>query len=133
GERGTVLQLAVESNQIELVQSLLQAGADPNAESGPMGTALGVAINQHSVTMDTTIVNTLIAAGADVNMMGKRGLPLHQAAADGNLMLASKLLSNGADPNKVDHLFGTALHAAIAGCHLEVIEFLLSSKVNINA
>jgi len=74
----TVLQLAALFNELEVLQALLQAGADPNAKSSnnTARTALHCAVARAHVE----VIKALIDAGADINQPDNDGdTPLHTA------------------------------------------------------
>jgi len=76
----TVLQLAAAYDELEVLQALLQAGADPNAKSSDNTdrTALHYAVQVGHLE----VVKALIAAGADINQTANDGnTPLHIAVS----------------------------------------------------
>lgn len=97
----------------DIIKSLLQAGADPNAINGDRwgGTVLGRAIgnmgqNIGNQNNKTEIVNLLLSNGSDPNLSSGSYMdsPLHVAASTGNedprnVAVAKLLLKAGADPN----------------------------------
>lgn len=88
----------------EVVQALLEAGADPNAGGAD-------SILDHAAAWGgRQVVELLLAAGADP----KVGLPLHQAAiaATDSLPVARLLLEAGADPKVKDQEGQTAADVA---------------------
>lgn len=94
----TPLGLAAFFGQREVVELLLQQGADVNAVSRNVSgyTALtGAVAGGHR-----EIVATLLAHGARADhRYGPGYTPLHEAAASGKLEIARLLLDHGADPN----------------------------------
>jgi len=95
----TPLILAVYNQSKEVVEFLLENGADPNAMDAAGNTALmGVAFKGY-----TGLAEILIQAGADVNIRNSNGAPaLTFAATFGHTGIASFLLANGADINLPD-------------------------------
>ncbi|KAH8672104.1 ankyrin repeat-containing domain protein [Tricladium varicosporioides] len=131
GEYGTALQAATYRGQKETVQILLKHGASPNLRcSGEFGNPLQAAINHG----DEDIVHLLLDAGASVTAQGGRlGTPLQAAASRGLLNIVILLISKGAHVNHVIcGEYGTALNAALAGNHAEVVKFLLDQNANLN-
>lgn len=86
----TLLMLALQENQKEIVKALLAAGADPNKVSPRENlNALHVAVKYHRAG----IINRLIDAGADPMHMAKNGsMPLHDAAWSGDSSAVRALL-----------------------------------------
>jgi ankyrin repeat protein len=78
GEYGTAICAACASERVDVVNALLQKGADVNATGGSYRSALqAAALRDH-----TEIVCILLEMGADVNEAGgHHGSPLQAAAA----------------------------------------------------
>ena len=95
----TPLILAVYNNYPQLVDLLLQKGADPDVQDGMGNTALmGVCFRGYK-----DIAEKLINAGADVNARnGSGATALTFAATFGHLHIAEVLLQNGADIRLTD-------------------------------
>lgn len=97
GETGPIYLLAGNAEKARL---LLEAGADPNAQS-PEGTALGFAA---CWGMDDS-VQVLLAHGADPNLVDGENTfpttPLMWAAGKGDVEVARLLLEHGADPESL--------------------------------
>ena len=106
----TPLIIAVYSNQAEVVNILLQNGADVNAQDLSGNTALmGASFKGY-----TALATTLIEAGANVNIRNGQGAPaLTFAATFGQLEIAEQLLKNGADTTYSDSRGKTPLDHAI--------------------
>ena len=103
--RGNVLHLAIQQGDLEIVRSLLRAGAVADA------------------------VVTFADRGSTL-----KGTALHLAVERGNLEIVRALLKDGADPNALmakiagDSEFrGTALHSATALQHPGVVQALLDA------
>jgi cytohesin len=109
----TPLQVAVGSENTQVVQMLLDAGAraDVDVAAYASDPPLHVAVDHES----TEIVRMLLAAGADLKVRSWRGNRLLQTAImswrNGPEMVGV-LLAAGADPNLADDQGQTALHAA---------------------
>ena len=81
---------------VEIVNLLLQAGADVNAKSEDGTTVLMLA----AYSKEPDVVNILLEAGADVNARDADGkTALHSAAAKGDPRIIRTLLQSGADVN----------------------------------
>lgn len=134
----TPIQAAAEGGHEEVVELLLDLGANVNAPPSPNGgkTALQIACFHGFVNL----VNLLIKAGADVNAPGAKGAgftALQGASRAGELELVELLLQRGADvnappPSGPPARGGTALHAAIEGSHTDVIKRLLLAGADPN-
>ena len=137
------LNVAIKTQNPELVEMLVSAGADVNAvEVDSEGYApyprplLHFAITHSSG--ETSTVNLLISAGANVNAVDEYGItPLHMAA-DENPRITSILISAGANVNAVDNKGNSVLHEAVLcgnrnGGNAEIINMLVSAGANVNA
>ncbi len=157
----TLLHEAVGSGRKELVQCLLDKGADVNAKEQRGWTPLHMAVDAGA----WNIVELLLAKGAAVNAEDSQGATpfwyakkrgneemadllrrhgaqeqtppiasLPEAARDGDLETVKFLVARRADVNAGDNrLAGTALHLAASFGREGVVEFLLSQGANVNA
>ena len=119
------LHFAARVGQAGATETLLAAGADPNAAlAKSAGTPLHYAANVDAAD----VAAILLARGAKTEAKAVNGrTPLHFAAAKGNDAAAAALLGAGADPNAADPQGQTPLHlAAIAG-HPSTIRVLLGA------
>jgi ankyrin repeat protein len=114
----TPLETAINNENEEITNLLIESGADPNyGLEGPLVCA--ICMN------NINLVNTLLAAGANVNMHSEEGVtPLMFAAMEGDIEIVKRLVESGADPNMMTNDDDTALmYAAIDG-HKEIFEYL---------
>ncbi|KAL9093228.1 MAG: hypothetical protein Q9159_000405 [Coniocarpon cinnabarinum] len=94
GDFGSALQTASVRGHESVVQTLLDRGADVNAQGGEYGTALQAA----SYGSHEKIVQLLLDRGADVNTQGgEYGTALQAALNVGCEKVVQLLLDNGAD------------------------------------
>ena len=115
---------------IRSVKSILDRGADVNAQGGGHGNALQAA----SVSGHNQVVQTLLDKGADVNAQGGfYGNALQAASWGGYNQVVQILLDNGADVKAQDVFYGNALQAASKSGHNQVVQILLNSGADINA
>src|SRR5215471_4284776 len=130
-ESSAALILAASRNDVEMVDLLLRAGADPKATNEYGATALYAAASQNA---DPAITKKLLAAGADPNAALPSGeTPLMQAARLGNVETVRALLEGGADPNAHEkNGQQTALMWAIAERHSAITEEMVKHKVDVN-
>jgi ankyrin repeat protein len=117
----TPLYYAADSNNIDLVQLLVEAGADVNAGQWP-------ALCQALYKGNTAIAKFLIGHGANVNYPEDWG-PLHEASTS-NIEMVKLLLARGADIN-AGH--GPALHTAVNRGRRDIVELLIQRGADVNA
>ena len=129
---GNALQAASNEGHKEIVQLLLERGADVNAKGGLYGNALQAASsNGHK-----EIVQLLLERGADVNAVGSQGdygNALQAASSNGHKEIVQLLLERGADINAQGGLYGNALIAASNEGHKEIFWLLLERRANMHA
>jgi ankyrin repeat protein len=80
------------------------------------------------------VVQTLLSAGVDVNLIGgDYGTALQEASRIGNDHIVQALLMAGADVNLIGGTYGTALQAASSLCHQSIIRTLLEAGADVNS
>ena len=127
---GTALYCAGLLGLETLVQELLIAGADTNAQGGRCGNALQVA----SERGDEKVVQILMDAGADVNAQGGLyGNALQAASERGDEKVVQMLMDAGADVNAQGGFYSNALYAASARGHEKVVQMLMDAGADVNA
>lgn len=95
----TPLHYAAGAGQTGMMQLLLDAGADPNAESTGFGQ--DEPIHDAALGGHLGAVRVLLDAGADANATTYSGASaLHTAAEDGHVAIVRLLLASGADPER---------------------------------
>jgi ankyrin repeat protein len=113
-----------------IVQILLEHGADINAQGGDYGNALQAA----STEGHDKIVQKLLERGADVNAQGgEYGNALRAASSEGHDKIVQTLLKYGADINAQGGPYGNALQAASSGGFDELVQILLDHGADVNA
>lgn len=130
---GMALLVAGESDDIELVNMLLNAGADVNSLP-PLyeKTALQAAVERGHFQL----VARLLDAKACVNTRPSTlwATPLQAAVRRQDLEMVERLLKAGADVNAPPANLGmTALQAAAHGGNIQLVERLLHEKGHVNA
>ena len=117
-----VLAIATKADSREIVQLLVDAGANVNWKDGTGDTALHVAARFGHRECAQILIN----AGADVEAAETiySWSPLHVAAVDGHFHLVELLVNSGADVLRRDMSGWNAKeHAALRG-HLRIAEYL---------
>lgn len=134
-ENVTPLMFALKyaNPSLEIIETLIKAGADVNAKTNGGATALMVAAANNQ---NPEIIKALINAGADVNAKTNDSWTVLMRAAEynENAEVVKILIDAGADVNAKTNDGGTALMAAaIKNTNPEIIKTLLDSGANINA
>ena len=137
--RWTPLHMAALYSQPAVIETLLEAGADPNVQSAdgrvPLHMAVGYAkYTKSDHNRNAEVTTTLLEAGADpsARSSGRRTL-LHIAAGGGQLLVTRALLLAGADPQARTEDGLTPLHFAANSIHPntpEVVTELLNSRAD---
>jgi ankyrin repeat protein len=115
---GTALQRASEEGRAQVVQLLLEKGADVNAGGEQSSTAL----QRASAQGHGRVVRLLLEKGADVNAKGKRGTALQRALEQGDEQVVRLLLKKGADFNI------RMVRSASSRRHPQIVQLLLEYK-----
>jgi len=124
-ERGAPLLDAIQTNNIELLSLLLKYGADVNIG---FGAPLCLAIERKNIS----IINLLASVGADLNIYN--GRPIIRAILNGDLETIKTLLDLGVDISN-----GTQLIVAVKryffrkSYFIDVIELLLKYGINVHS
>ena len=123
-------RLIIQGN-VDALNALLNAGADPNIVSINGQTCLHTAVYGQCCK---EVLQALIDHGADVNAANKSGVTaLWIACHQGDIAAINVLLSAGADPKIVSSNGQTCLHSAVHGrCHKEVLQALIDHGPDVN-
>ncbi len=128
----TLLHHAARMGSLEMIQILLQAGAEINCYDSEGWTPLMEAVEEDR----EDVVELLLDHGADPNV-GKdsNGIALHHAARNGNVAIGRLLLEHGAEINAIDNKADcmTPLHYACFKGHLDFVKLLMESGADIYA
>ena len=127
----TPLHRAVHRNDLKAADTLLRAGADPNAANRYGVPPLSLAATNGNAAM----LELLLKAGANANATQSEGETALMTASRTGIPAAVKtLLAHGADVNARENWRGqSALMWAAAEGHAETIEVLLEAGAQINA
>ena len=120
----SLLGLAAFFGRVEVLNLLLERGADPNlaARNPSRVQPLHSATAHRDAAASLGMAEKLLAAGAELEAEQAGGFrPLHQAAAAGNLELLELYLAAGADPEAESDMGQTALDLARERGHDSVI------------
>jgi ankyrin repeat protein len=123
----TALMLALSSRNQDLVQLLLELGANPNIGDQNGQFPIYVAMN------DPELFQLLVSKGADVNIKNGRYTLLHQAIVNNNQRIVQLLLSQkGVDINGKTDDGETAVHLAVMRRNQMLLQQLLASGADAN-
>ena len=127
----TALMLAAQQGRLDLMRTLLDAGATVDITNTRGGTAMMYA----AVLGDTAPIKLLLARGAAVNTQSSNGwTTLMIAAVMGHDELVRLLLDHGANAGLADIYGWTPLMRATYERRLDVVRILLrSGSANVNA
>lgn len=116
-ERFSALHIAAMHGHVDLVRTLVDAGADLYLKSGSGDSALHLAAHGGS----EEAVSLILSRGVDVNIAGFGDTsPLFNAVETGKLGCVSLLCERGADVNRTDDWSSSPLHLAAMHGHLNI-------------
>ena len=127
----TALHYAVQSDDIELVRMLLQAGANAKATNRYGLPPITLAATNGSAK----VIEALLAAGVDPNTATEEGEPVIMTAArTGTVDALKQLIARGANVNAREKWFGeTAVMWAASENHGDAIRVLAEAGADLNA
>ncbi|XP_065565753.1 uncharacterized protein LOC136030611 [Artemia franciscana] len=120
----TVLHIASQKNNLEIVRYLLSEGSNINARTKSGSKPIHIAAREgHKDT-----VQLFLSKGININDAGAGDQTLlHYAAFMGHLEVTRYLITEGAEINAKDIFGSSPLHTAANFDHKDVIEFLLKN------
>jgi 26S proteasome non-ATPase regulatory subunit 10 len=121
----TALHWAASSGSFEIVQFLIDQGAEADKADASGWTPLHIAVSAGH----ENVVRELIGAGADINRTNDKGItPLHYAASKSRIDIGRLLISRGANYNARDKANQLPLHRAASTGSGGFIQLLLESS-----
>ncbi|XP_031555564.1 serine/threonine-protein phosphatase 6 regulatory ankyrin repeat subunit C-like isoform X2 [Actinia tenebrosa] len=128
-QKKTPIFYAVSNGNGELVDALIDAGADVNKTDSDGQTALFCALR----SKNDNIVRAIIDAGADVNKTEKYGrTALFIAVLHDNKSIVQALIDAGDDVNKTDIVYQTALFSAVRQDNESNVRALIDAGADVN-
>ena len=120
----TAMEIAIRyHDREEIIELLLQFGADPNFPCTPFSTPLFSACSKNMYKY----IPILVKAGARINETVNKRTALHTAAWNNNIESVRLLIEAGADLKLFCGYWGTALDDAIQNKSKEAAEILIQA------
>ena len=129
----TLLCVAVCHSSNDVVNLLIQRGADPNKPINKKWMGKRGVTPLISAADNLEGAKLLLDSGANPNTSDESGnTPLHAASLRGNQEMVELLMNRGANPNVIDVNGKTALHLAAQNGHLDVAQLLINKGADLN-
>ncbi|KAH8430510.1 ankyrin repeat domain-containing protein [Aspergillus melleus] len=140
GDLAEALHNAVYCESLEMVNQLLEYGADPTLESDSFKQSCYAKLDFNGVTLSAAVsdgqrdtVRAMLVNKASIDMSDYYyGTVLQRAAHTGAEDILTDLLDSGADVNAVGGFYGTAVQAAAAGGHESIVQRLICAGANLH-
>lgn len=128
--RNTLLELAVRSQNVKILELLLKAQAKVNIINDFLNecTPLHIAVELQNESISKILLN----AGADVNAENDyMDTPLHKAVKFKSFNISKLLLESGANVNAKNRSRKTPLHLAVQAAEVNILKLLLTSGADL--
>ena len=134
-DRGvTPLLLAACYKHENILRLLLKKGAHPSTKCDKGNTTLHWLTSVPEIPITETLIDVLLRNRPPFEVAnGEGATPLMNACMKGELLLATRLISHGADIHATDSAGRTALYLAAENGQLEIVKTLLDHGLNIEA
>ncbi|KAH0549098.1 poly [ADP-ribose] polymerase tankyrase-2-like [Cotesia glomerata] len=121
--KGAALNLAITVGNMEIIKTLLDAGAYIDPSNGLRPLHWSIALNKYE------IVEYLIKRGADINARCDTKNPVHVAAEKGHKEILELLIDHNAiiDPRAIHD----AIQDALQNRHFEIVKILLDTSAKL--
>ena len=114
---------------LEMIQVLLDYGADVNAKESTGCTPLNFTLKYHFKDLDPRVVPFLLERGSDPNVQANDGLtPLYRASVSGRIEIVHVLVEHGASVEVQDRQGKTPVDVASGEHRDEIIKLLLEHR-----
>lgn len=130
----TPLLVAARHKQENFVRILLEQGANPGARDIEGQTTLHRLTNLQEIPISETLIDLLLRDRPPLDVPNSdENTPLVNACARGEYLLATKLISHGANVGATNSKRTTPLHAAVSSGNAELVSLLLASGAELEA
>lgn len=128
-EGNTPLHIALNGDEFEIANLLIDAGVDINKKDNKQNTPLHIAIFGENEDISKLLINK----GADINEKNSKGnTPLHTAVFIENTNILELLIEKGANINEKNSNGNTPLHEAVAESKIDILRVLIEKGANMN-
>ena len=128
-DQRTALHVASGDGHMEVVEALLNNGADPNVVDRWSETPLDGAMKYHK----TDMAKYLVSKGGKTGDIKATSLLLINAVSEQDMDTIKIILEIGHDPNVADYDKRTPLHIAVAIGNLEIAQMLIEKGADVHA
>ena len=127
--RSTAVHTAILFGKDDILQLLIENGADINAKDNQGNSPIYIAVKNNEIR----ILRILIEKGADINAKNNLGQsPLHLAVELNNFNYTQVLILSHADINTLDANRNSPIHIAIKNGNIEIMKYLIRIRADLN-
>lgn len=129
------LTMAIQQDNTELMNLLLEKGANANASAGTSGQWVGCALNIAIASGKDDVAMLLLSRGADPNLQGHMNalFPIQTAVKNKNMRAVEYLIEHEANLDNRNIMTGTALIMAVEANDEVLMNLLLDKGADIHA